>query len=378
MDSPEQPKHSRLIAVLLAVLCILALASLGWGIVKSSSDSADLLRRAEEVALFLDRTDPYRDPDLTYPPSALPVFTVLIAPFGNDAALRLAWLGFNLLALAALCWSVLETWGRGWPRWLVIAVALALAASRPARAGIALGQFHLIPTALMMISLMFIQAKRPIAAGVLVGVASIKPTMTLPFLGFLLIRGQGRALASAAAVQIGLFAGTCIWLGASPERLIREWLQLAREQSGSGTIDIPTAVLAVWPEANGLALAAGAAALAVILALMWRQREQSAARLACLSLYAACIFTYHRHYDLVLMLPALGYFVEDARAMAASPTWRRWLPAVLFGAGMIATSPLRAWEPAFNAVFAVFAYGFLALLARPDRSAAPGAMLTSS
>ena len=129
---------------LLAVLGLLAAAGLAWGGWHALAKSDDLMRRAEEVALFVDRANPYADPDMSYPPSALPIFAAGIAPIPPEA-LRPVWLVWNLAALAVLCGTIVRLWGRSWPGWLVAAFCLTVAASKPVRGGIGLGQFHLIP-----------------------------------------------------------------------------------------------------------------------------------------------------------------------------------------------------------------------------------------
>src|SRR4051812_1685449 len=103
-----------LMIAMLAALLAMAAGSLTYAVKKARTDSADLERRAEEVALFRHGDDPYRDPDMTYPPTALPVFAATV-PTGSAAARRVLWIGFNLMALTALCAIIAMTWGRSWP-----------------------------------------------------------------------------------------------------------------------------------------------------------------------------------------------------------------------------------------------------------------------
>ena len=299
-------------AALLGLLGCLAAAGLAWGCVKALGDGADLLRRAEEVALFVRGENPYADPDMTYPPSAPPVFTALIAPV-PASALRGAWLVLNLLALAALVWAVARLAGRAWPSWLVAAFGLALAASKPVRGGIGLGQFHLIPTALVAGSLLAMGARRQVAAGLMLGIALIKPTMALPFLAIPAARGRWRTLATASAVQGVLLAGTSAWLGIGPMTLTRQWLRLARGQMSAGAIDLPTLLSRAWPAAAGAGPAMTAAILVATLvaAVAWRSRSDLALAAACGA--AAVTFSYHRFYDLVLLAFPLAYLFEVAR-----------------------------------------------------------------
>ena len=100
-------------------LTLLALASMAWASFHAWSTSADLMRRAEESALFVDREDPYQLPGMTYPPSALVVFAPLVAPFPPQG-LRAVWLVMNLAALGDfVCWCCGFGVGTGQPgsRW---------------------------------------------------------------------------------------------------------------------------------------------------------------------------------------------------------------------------------------------------------------------
>src|SRR3954452_11541225 len=115
--------------VTLAVLSPIAALSLTWAAYHALNKSDDLMRRRDEVRAFVAREDPYRVPSMTYPPSAPPLFTPLVAPFG-DEALRSFWLGLNLAALAVLCGAAVQLWGERWPAWLKLAFALAVVASR--------------------------------------------------------------------------------------------------------------------------------------------------------------------------------------------------------------------------------------------------------
>src|SRR4051794_1704703 len=88
---------------LLAALVLLAAVGLTWGGMHALIESKDLMYRRAEVARFLARQDPYALESMTYPPSALPVFAPLVAPFEGEGTLKAFWLGLNLAALAMLC-----------------------------------------------------------------------------------------------------------------------------------------------------------------------------------------------------------------------------------------------------------------------------------
>ncbi|MFO0958807.1 MAG: glycosyltransferase family 87 protein [Isosphaeraceae bacterium] len=238
------------IPALLFFLSALALASLAWGIRPALRDSDDLMRRAEEVSLFVRGLDPYDDPDMTYPPSAPPVFTPLIAPF-PPAILRAAWLGLNLLALGSVIALAIRTWGDAWPGWLRAAVGLSIVAMKPVRGGIALGQFHLIPLVLGILAV-GLARKRPVLAGVCLGIALIKPTMVLPLACLAMARGWWKVLIAASLVQAAAWLFTSAWLHIDPITLGREWVTLARLQDDAGVIDLPSLIRRNWPDSARL------------------------------------------------------------------------------------------------------------------------------
>ncbi len=298
---------------LLILLGGLAAAGLAWGAAKALSDSADLERRAEEVELVLRRHDPYADPDMTYPPSAEPVFVALIAPI-RGRWLRLGWLVLNGLALIGLIGAIWDSWGKAWPPWAKAAFALAAAATKPVRAGFGLGQFHLIPSACLAASIGLMERKRPIAAGLLVGIALTKPTMAAPFLFVLMAKRRWTTLGVALGLNLALTLAMSAWLGIGPAELLREWLDRAREQLSAGTIDVPSLASRAWPAMATRGSTLSLVVLAIAGAAIWALRKQSEAGLTSLSLAFAAIFTYHRPYDLVLLLPALASLFDGALA----------------------------------------------------------------
>lgn len=364
------------IVLLLGAQTLLAAGSLIWAASVALEDSADLIRRSEEVALFVGGADPFHDPDMTYPPTAPPVFTLLVAPFGKQA-LRAVWLDLNLTALGVLIGAIVVAWGRSWPVWLKVSFALAAAASRPVRGGIGLGQFHLIPTALLMLALPTIAAGWPILAGLFVGIALTKPTMALPFLVFLAVRRRWRTLSVALGLQGALLAIVSGWLGIGPARLVHEWLGNARGQLAAGTIDLPTLVPRLWPacplDPSQLGLIALAGSGLLIVAL----RRGPDAALASLALFLGAIFTYHRHYDLVLLIPTLGFLIQEAHnAPSVAGARTRTIAAAFFAALLIAPTDPRftgRYQAVAEAAFVVLAYGYLgAIVGRLARSGGSG------
>ncbi len=297
-------------ATLLIVLSSLAMGGMAWALRPALTSSDDLTRRLEEVALFVAGADPYQDPDMTYPPSAPPVFTALLAPV-PESLVRPYWIVLNLIALGVCCAVLVNVWGRDWPRWLQAATALALVATKPARGGIALGQFHLMPVGLGLAATC-LTVERPVLAGILMGIALIKPTMVLPLVLLWTIRRRWNALLGAGAVQAGLWLVTSIWVRIDPITLGREWVALASGQEAAGMIDWPSLIGQVWPTTSGLTLPVALVCLMVAGGLFWAFRHRDDRDLVPIACFVAAVFTYHRPYDLVLLFPALVWFIDRA------------------------------------------------------------------
>ena len=343
-------------------LAVLAVVSLAYGARTALRDSADLERRAIEVRLFQQRLNPYVVPDMTYPPTALPVFTATV-PAGSATVRRTVWIALNFVAIALLGWVVVRTWGNSWPWPVRFAFVLVVAACKPTRAGIALGQFHLIPTALIL-GAEALAAKRPTVSGLLAGLSLTKPTMSLPYLIVLAVRCRWKALGVAIALQIALMAGVSVWLWTNPITLVAEWLANAGSQLAYGTIDVPSIIgrsvpaLAAWTPAITLAILAGT------FGVLYALRDRSPLGLTSVATFAAAVMTYHRHYDLVLLLPALAYLIERGCQGRRGAGWT----AIMFAGLVVVPSDGRlvgvTVESVYEVVFVIACYVVLGLLVR--------------
>jgi hypothetical protein len=314
------------------------------------------VRRAEEVALVVAGRDPYDDPDMTYPPSAPAVFVPLVAPFGGRG-LRIVWLALNLGALGVVCGRIVRL-GEGWSPEARLGFGLVAAASKPVRLTLGLGQFSLLPLALVLGAESASRRGREGLAGLLLGVALIKPTMVVPFLLVFAAGGRWRAVVVAGCVQAAAFGAVAAWLGADPSRLLGEWLGRARSQSSAGLIDVPSVAERIMPGAADHAAGIAAILLIACGVLLVRYRDRPRLlQLAVAGCFAA-LFTYHRPYDLVLLLPALGWLVETGRTSMA----RRGIAGV-FALLLIAPNhPAVVSEAAYDAVFIPACYGIFALM----------------
>ena len=355
------------------LLLILAAVSMQWGSQNAIEDSADLLRRAEEVQLFLNHVSPYQDPDCTYPPSALPVFAAILGPF-DPSELPQAYLVVNLLALSGILAWVVSVYGRSWRDPSTLCLLAWCLSCRPVRAGMALGQFHLIPLALALGSMVCLGSGRKVAAGILLGIALIKPTMVYPLVLAWVFMGQWRALCVALGLQALLALVSSAWLGESMPALILDWLHQARAQMEAGTLDLPTLVGEIW---SGTQVRLATTVLMAILSagLMWNVRLGTLAEQTALALILAAMGTYHRHYDLVLLMPAILVLLVGDGSREGQPWWldpARFFSLALALLLIVPTNPiwLRDYAPFINGTIAVLSYvvaGILFWKCSPDR-----------
>jgi alpha-1,2-mannosyltransferase len=345
-------------ALLLVVLAPLAAASLAWGSAHALRGSADLMRRAEEIALFVRGANPYADPDMTYPPSALPVLAPLVAQ--DPRYLPGIWLVLNLGALCWLCGAIVREWGGGWDRGTRLAFLVVVAACKPVRLTLGMGQLSLIPLALTLAAVRLGRRHRPWSAGCLLGIALVKPTMVLPFLGLFAVRGWWRAILVALAFQAACWVGVSIWLEVGPIQLLHQWLERAREQQAAGLIDAPSVLARLAPGATRLARPVSLAVLLTGWIVLWVGRRRDDLTLVGVSCWFAAIFSYHRPYDLVLLVPPFALLLERWRTATAERrrAWRL-LGSVLFAALLIAPShPAVVNERAYDVVFIALCYAF--------------------
>jgi Glycosyltransferase family 87 len=299
---------------------------------------------------------------MTYPPTALPIFAATV-PAGSVTVRRLTWIAINWVAIVVIGLVVVRTWGTTWPLPVRLAFVLVVAACKPTRAGIALGQFHLIPTALIVVA-EAVAAKRWWLSGCLAGLSLTKPTMSVPYLFVMAARRRWRALIVAIGLQAALLAIVSGWLATDPVMLIREWLKNARSQLAYGTIDVPSLLGRAVPSLAGSTPVATLAILVVAIVLITVFRDRSALGLTSLATFAAAVMTYHRHYDLVLLLPTLAYLIDRGCRGRTGASWA----AALFGALLVVPSDGRVVgatvEAVYDIAFLVVCYAILGMLVR--------------
>ncbi|MBX6315801.1 MAG: hypothetical protein IRY99_23245, partial [Isosphaeraceae bacterium] len=147
-------------------------------------------------------------------------------------------------------------------------------------------------------------------------------------------RRQWRALGAALGLQGAMLTAVSLWLTKEPLSLIQEWLTAAKGQQAWGMIDLPSLlqrgyVLGLrglvapeetinlplllqqeWPNTSVLASALSLIILLLMFATAIALRHKPDLILVSIVTFPSAIFTYHRSYDLTLLIPALALTVD--------------------------------------------------------------------
>lgn len=160
--------------------------------------------------------------------------------------------------------------------------------------------------------------RKPVVAGILFGLLCYKPQfgMLLPLVFG--ISGRWRVFFTAGATVIAVCLLTWFFFGTQTWIAFRESLEFTRtvvlEQGDTGfhKIQSPFAALRLWGAPVNVAYAAQAAAVAtvaIVLAILWR--SAAAFEMKAVALLAGALLStpYLLDYDLVVMGPAIAFFV---------------------------------------------------------------------
>jgi hypothetical protein len=158
------------------------------------------------------------------PYNSPPTLAALLTPLGA-LLLHVAFAVFTLASLAVLAagtWALSASAAGGAGSRLLVTI-LVLSAW-PTVMGAVRGQLTLLVAGILGLSAASLAA-RPLASGALAGLSTLKPTLAPLWLGWLLLAGRWRALATALAVAVGLLALAGLVVGpeailAYPEHLL--------------------------------------------------------------------------------------------------------------------------------------------------------------
>jgi hypothetical protein len=208
----------RLINLAFALLAALSVA----GIALSLSEPLDDSRQYRQAARnLLALNDPYATTggaDASLPPYPNPpLLAYLLVPtlgLGEEGG-RLAWLGLNVAALAALIWLSLRVARPPGARYYWGMLAFGVSISAPAYLCLLLGQLGVM-LSLLLVASFALAVQRPSGAGAALALAAaIKLYPALPGL-FFLLRGPRRVVWWAALWGAGLLALPLLFHGLRP------------------------------------------------------------------------------------------------------------------------------------------------------------------
>jgi hypothetical protein len=350
------------LACLIAAGATCGLAVAAWKVWSTQCDG-DMLERFTEYSLFREGTYPNtvveRPPSgsqrvfTVYPPYALPMFAVFFEPGGMVQG-RLLLQGLSLASLAVLGWYGRETLASYGSGVAALGAVLGLAVADNATA-IRVGQLTIVCVGLIVLQMMLLDRGRGMAAGMCWALAMVKPHIALPFVTLFLLRRQTRGAVAGAMGLLLLSWFACWWTDVTPSAVLKSW-------GGRGSFRFLEDGYDVGPGAitkrTGLdrrivvaAVAAGVAATGLTLVAVVRKRGEA----AMLPLAAACsvlgmFACYHRHYDNIMLYPALVAATELAART-------RRAVDVAIAAGLMASLAIPFWvlrsETSMDGVVAV-------------------------
>ena len=215
------------------------------------------------------------------------------------------------------------------------------------------GQNGFLTAALLGGGLLMLE-RRAFTAGLLLGCLVYKPQFALIVGPLLLVTGNGRAIAGAAASSLSLIAITFMVWGWPVWQAFLDSLPLTRQiviesgATGWGKIESPFAMTRMWGGGISLAYALqGAATVLAIGAMLWLCRAAASPLRNAAACAAVLLSTpYVLDYDYVVLGLGGAFLVRDA----AGRGWLRWEKSLL---ALVWIAPLFARQAATLALLPV-------------------------
>jgi arabinofuranan 3-O-arabinosyltransferase len=290
-----------------------------------------------------------------YPPIAM-LLSWPLAKLSFIPAL-VAW---TAIGMAFCLWSLSRLLGRSM-------AALATIGAPAAVLNLMTGQNGYFTAGLIGTGLMVLD-RRPVLAGMLFGLLSFKPHLGALLPIALIAGGHWRAIIAAAATGVLLFAVSVALLGADA------WAAFIHQsivQRGVMEIGVwgwhrmPTVFVAMRLAGAGVTVSYGAqivsGVLAVaIVAIVWRARCASEIKAACVVVATFLATPYAQDYDMVVLIFAAGWLLNQASADRFLP-WEKITLAMLLVLPL-AAMPLARW--AGMQIGPIVLWAMLILLAR--------------
>jgi hypothetical protein len=308
-----------------------------------------------------------------YPPIALPAAEILALPSYQTSFLGFA--GFSLALCAAAAALIVGT----------PSAALWVAASSATFFNIYLGQNGMMTAALFGFGLLLLP-KRPIAAGILFGILSFKPHLGLLLPVFLIVLGQWRAFASAAATVTAAVGVSLLIYGPEPWLAFLHQLGRVGGASMAAGYDAAFKFQSVFGIFRWLNLATGpgmiihacmAAATVATAIWLWRADTSYPLKAAVLCTATALISPYLFVYDLTLLLIAQAFLIRHYYDRDGDLSVGMWM-ALLGLNGIVLLFPFAEWPTGLVATIVLAGILVAEVLTGGEKAEAPPLAATAN
>lgn len=318
----------------LAVLVLIVVAGVAYTS-RISHEMVDFRTWRVAAVRVLDAEPLYRAEDGHYQFKYLPMFALVMAPFGaltRDAG-QMIWFALSLVLLVALLrWSVTALPDRRLSTRALVVITSILMAKFYLHE-LLLGQANLLLGALLVAAVVAIQRDRRVAAGALVGAAVFVKPYALILVPWLLVMKGWRATAAAVSVvAAGLLLPAVVYGWSGNLDLLRGWLRTVTDSTlpnllGNDNVSI-AAMWAKWlgPSSTATALTVLTLLAAMGLVIVACVRGRGLARadyLECALLMLLIPLVSPQGWDYVLLLatPAVVCLVDRWREFTGFWRW---------------------------------------------------------
>lgn len=328
-----------------------------WHLLSSQNLPVDLaLRYWEAKNTVFSQTNIYAESRLhTYPPSAnLLLYPIIVLP-GYELT-RYLWtiLGIALLMTGTIQYSRSMSLEYSW----ALPVALSI---QSVWMCIGIGQMSNHIVGLMMI--LFVHLKNAsnldalelntLKRGLLIAYSAIKFSISLPFLGLLLLRKNSRVVVVGAAVlHILLIFALSLWLDTDFLTLIKQWATSGEDSQDLGTIDwfsISAALNISLSYALVLSLAG-----ALLIVIMLHKTKADLLTSFLVLLVFSRFWMLHNHYDNVMLLPVLLFFLMQMLHCQKGQNAYPWIAFMLFWTSLIIPARFLNMDTVYGLLLSVF------------------------
>ena len=367
--------------LLIGTLGLVASVRLGHAFLRLLVDvgpagAIDLKLRHQETLLWFSGGDVYGLPRLTYPPVTYAfLFPVLGWSYFDTA--RWLWAGLSLLLCVFLVRTVWREVGAVNPvertRWALLVLSMASVSVT-----IGNGQMGLWVLVVLLATISRLGKKvrpGPLSLAALLALALIKPTASLPFLWLFVAAGEWRGLIGGLLLYSLLTLGAAAFQDESLPNLLSSWLEQSRlsyQEPGYANLNslLSAPFLETWGFPLSLVIFLSAGAWVIV------HRKADLWILAGLLGIVARLWTYHRIYDDLLLVPAVIALYRYPEGSGRK--WRQSL-LILSLASLLAPGALRLLPFPWGRVYELWQVAvwlglllFLVSLTRQERTPVRG------